>query len=78
MDLHVHSGGASLGRTARVAAAALAVLGALSSCGAAQKVESGGEQLDRAVDRDSKKLEREIKGLLEEDAGPATDAAAEA
>jgi hypothetical protein len=48
---------------------AFAIAAAMLACGAAQKVEAGGEQLDHAIDRDAPKAEREVNGLLVADGG---------
>jgi hypothetical protein len=50
-------------------AAIAIVLSLLAACGAAQKVEAAGDQADHAVDRDSKKLEREVDFLVHGEAG---------
>lgn len=47
----------------------LGLAGVAVACGAGQKIESGGEQLDRAIDRDTPKLKREVDGLLYADSG---------
>jgi predicted small secreted protein len=53
--------------------AASALLAA--ACGAGQKIESGATQVDNSLDRTSKKAEKEVNSVFEEDAGKKADSA---
>jgi hypothetical protein len=49
------------------------------ACGAAHKVEDGGERVDRAIDKDIERGKREIHDVFTDDAGrPTTAPAADA
>ena len=53
----------------------LALAAVVGACGAGQKIEGGANQVDNSLDRTSKKAEKEVNALFEEDAGKKADAA---